>query len=146
MNSYTYEEIEIGKNEAFSVTVTEEMLKGFEMITGDTNPLHTDEEYARSRQYKGRVAYGMMSASFLSTLAGVYLPGRYSLIQSVEIKFAEPVFIGDVLEVRGEVTEKNDTYRLIFLKVTIRNDSGKKVCRGKMQIQILDGAADGGEK
>ena len=88
----------------------------------------------------------MLTASFMSTLAGVYLPGRYSLIQSVETKFAEPVFVGDVLEVKGEVMEKNDTYRLIFLKVTIRNENGKKVCRGKMQIQVLDGDADGGEK
>ena len=146
MNCFTYDDIEVGKTEGFNVTVTEEMLRGFKEITGDTNPLHTDEDYARSRKYRGCVAYGMLTASFMSTLAGVYLPGRYSLIQSVETKFAEPVFVGDVLEVKGEVMEKNDTYRLIFLKVTIRNENGKKVCRGKMQIQVLDGDADGGEK
>jgi len=142
MNSYTYEELEVGKKESFSVTVTEEMLDGFKDITGDINPLHNDEGYAHEKKYKGRVAYGMLTASFLSTLAGVYLPGKYSLIQSVEIKFAEAVFPGDVLQISGEITEKNDTYRLIYLKIAIRNGEGKKVCRGKMQIQVLDGGIE----
>ena len=138
MNSYRYDEIDIGKEEEFNVVVTGEMLDAFGIITGDVNPLHTDADYAGSKGYKGRVAYGMLTASFLSTLAGVYLPGKYSLIQSTEIKFAEPVYIGDRLNIKGEVTEKNDTYKLIFLKVTIRNGSGKKVCRGKMQIQVAE--------
>ncbi len=142
MNSYTYEELEVGKKESFSVTVTEEMLDSFKNITGDINPLHNDEGYALEKKYRGRVAYGMLTASFLSTLAGVYLPGKYSLIQSVEIKFAEAVYPGDVLQITGEITEKNDTYRLIYVKTAIRNGEGKKVCRGKMQIQILDGGIE----
>jgi 3-hydroxybutyryl-CoA dehydratase len=145
MNTYAYDEIEIGKTESFSVTVTEDMLDGFKNISGDLNPLHTDREYAVSMGYSGRVCYGMLTASFLSTLAGVFLPGKYSLIQSVEIKFAEPVYVGDELLITGEVTDRNDTYKLIFLKVTIRNSDGKKVCRGKMQIQVQDNAERGGE-
>ncbi len=138
MNSYTYDEIDIGTKESFTVKLTDEMLDRFREMTGDVNPLHNDGEYAVSKNYKGRVAYGMLTSSFLSTLAGVYLPGKYSLIQSVEIKFAQPVYPGDELCISGEVTEKNDTYRLIFLKVTIKNAEGKKVLRGKMQIQVLD--------
>ncbi len=136
MNEYFYEDLEVGKKEEFKVKITGQMLDAFRGISGDENPLHCDEEYAKGEGYKGRVAYGMLTASFLSTLAGVYLPGKYSLIQSSEIKFAEPVYIGDELTVTGEISEKNDTYGLIFLKVTIRNDGGKKVCRGKMQIGV----------
>lgn len=136
MNEYYYEDLEVGKTESFETAVTAEMLDSFKIITGDVNPLHCDEAFAKSEGYDGRVAYGMLTASFLSTLAGVYLPGRYSLIQSVEIKFAKPVYIGDKLTVTGEITEKNDTCGLIFLKVTITGESGKKVCRGKMQIGV----------
>lgn len=136
MNEYFYEDLEVGKKESFSVTVTEKMLDSFRDITKDENPLHCDEGFARKEGYGGRVAYGMLTASFLSTLAGVYLPGRYSLIQSVEIKFAKPVYIGDVLTVTGEVTETNDTYGLIFVKVSVTGADGKKVCRGKMQIGV----------
>lgn len=137
MNSYHYTDIEIGKSEEFKVTVTEAMLDSFREITGDVNPLHNDENYAKSRNYKGRVAYGMLTASFMSTLAGVYLPGEHSLIQSVEAKFVQPVYAGDVITVTGEVTEKNDTCSLIYVKVTMKNAKGEKVCRGKMQIGIV---------
>ena len=136
MNHYTYEEIETVHKESFTVTLTEKMMASFKDITGDTNPLHNDEEYAVSKGYKGRVAYGMLTGSLLSTLAGVYLPGKRSLIQEVKIKFAKPVYIGDTLSVEGLVEEKNDTYSLLMLKVTIRNQDGDKVCRAKMQVAV----------
>ncbi|MBQ6128385.1 MAG: MaoC family dehydratase [Lachnospiraceae bacterium] len=136
MNDLSYEEIEVGHKESFSVTVTEEMMDKFLAITGDVNPLHNDEDYARSAGHPGRVVYGMLSASLLSTLAGVYLPGKRSLIHEVKIKFAKPVYIGDTLTVEGTVEEKHDVYSLLVLKVTVRNQSGDKVCRAKMQVAV----------
>ena len=136
MNDYKYEEIETGHRESFTVTVTEEMMDGFLKLTGDINPLHNDEEYARSKGHKGRVVYGMLTGSLLSTLAGVYLPGRSSLIQEVKLKFARPVYIGDTLTVEGVVEEKHDSCRLIVLKAVICNQDGVKVCRARMQIGL----------
>ncbi len=137
MNTYTYDEIEVGQAESFTVTVTEDMLGSFKAITGDNNPLHNDEDFAKAKGQPGRVAYGMLTASFLSTLAGVYLPGERSLIQQVEIKFAKPVYIGDTLTVTGQVAEKNDTVQRIELKVTIINQDGAKVLRGKMGVLVI---------
>ncbi len=137
MNTYTYDEIEVGQAESFTVTVTEDMLSSFKAITGDNNPLHNDEDFAKAKGQSGRVAYGMLTASFLSTLAGVYLPGERSLIQQVEIKFAKPVYIGDTLTVTGQVAEKNDTVQRIELKVTITNQDGAKVLRGKMGVLVI---------
>ncbi len=137
MNTYTYDEIEVGQAESFTVTVTEDMLTSFKAITGDNNPLHNDEDFAKAKGQPGRVAYGMLTASFLSTLAGVYLPGERSLIQQVEIKFAKPVYIGDTLTVTGQVAEKNDTVQRIELKVTITNQDGAKVLRGKMGVLVI---------
>ena len=138
MNSYRFEEIEIGQSESFSVLVKEEMLEAFRGMSGDENPLHNDTEFAQEQGYPDRVAYGMLTASFLSTLAGVYLPGRYSLIREAEIKFARPVFCGDVLTVTGEVEEKEERFRFFTMKVTIRNQKGEKVLRGKMKVGFLD--------
>lgn len=137
MNNYTFDEIELGQKESFSAVITEEMMKSFLSITGDTNPLHNDAEYAKTEGFGERVVYGMLTASFLSTLAGVWLPGKYSLIHTVETEFAKPVHIGDTLTIEGEVTEKNDTFRYIKLKVSIRNQNGTRVCRGKMRIGLL---------
>lgn len=138
MNEYTYEQIGAGHKESFDVKVTEEMMEHFLQITGDRNPLHTDAEYAVTRNYADRVVYGMLTSSFYSTLAGVYLPGKYSLIHSVESKFLRPVYVGDTLMVSGTVKEKEDAYRMLILNLLIENQKGEKVSKGTMQIKMLD--------
>ena len=112
MNRYTFEELTVGQTESYSVTVTEDMLAHFLAITGDCNPLHNDAEFAKKKGYPGRVAYGMLTASFLSTLA-------------------------DTLLVSGEVAEKNEHFPVIKLKVVITNQKKEKVLRGSMQIGVL---------
>lgn len=137
MNTYTYEEITEGMKESFTVTVTEEMQESFRNITGDINPLHKSHEFAREKGYEGCAVFGMLTASFYSTLAGVYLPGEKSLIHSVEVKFSKPVYIGDVLTIEGKVDEKNDTYQLIKVKATIKNQKGEKVSKANLQIGLI---------
>ncbi len=136
MNTYTYDEIETGQRESFTVDITEEMLDIFRSLSGDTNPLHNDSDYARGKGYESRVAYGMLTASFMSTLAGVYMPGERSLIKETHIKFTKPVFPGDRLDITGEVTEKHDGFNMIVLKVTMTNQRGEKVLRGSMDIMV----------
>ena len=74
MNHYTLAEMTPGLTEEFTVTVTPEMMDAFRAITGDVSPIHIDADYAKGRGYPGRVVYGMLGASFFSTLAGGYLP------------------------------------------------------------------------
>lgn len=137
MNHYTYEEIAEGMKESFTVTVKEETQDAFRNITGDENPLHREDAFAREKGYREKVVFGMLTASYYSTLAGVYLPGERSLIHSCDVKFLKPVYIGDELTVEGRVTEKNDTYRLIRVKAVIRNGQGEKVSKADMQIGLL---------
>lgn len=138
MNHWKYAELRAGHEEKFQVTVTESMMEQFYLITGDDNPLHRDAEFAAKKGFSSRVVYGMLSAGFLSTLAGVYLPGENSLIHEVEAKFVKPVLIGDTLEVCGQVTECNDLFQQITIKVQILNQHGEKVLRGKMKVGVLD--------
>lgn len=144
MNRYTFEEIKEGMEESFSVTLTQEMMEQFCAITGDVNPLHCDEAFAKEKGFDQKVSYGMLTASFLSTLAGVYLPGENSLIQSVEVKFLKPVFPGEKITFTGKVSEVNDTFRFLILKVTgtIAGEKGNerygmKVLKAVMQIGVL---------
>lgn len=136
MNHYTYEEITIGQKESFTVTITEEMQNSFRALTGDVNPLHENKEYAASKGHRERVVFGMLSASLLSALAGVYIPGERSLIQSVEIKFRKPVYIGDTLTVEGTVSDKSDAVKAITVKYTMTNQDGFKVLKGEMLIGV----------
>lgn len=137
MNRYTFDEIEVGMQAEFTVKVKPEDMEKFCHITGDTNPLHCDKEYARKRGFEDRIVYGMLSASYLSTLAGIYLPGKESLIQSVDVSFIKPVCINEVLTVKGKVNDKNELFKILKIKFWILNSKEEKVVRGKMQVGVL---------
>lgn len=136
MNHYRLADLTPGVTESFTVTITEEMMAQFYAITGDNSPIHMDADYAAGRGYPGRVVYGMLGASFLSTLAGVYLPGEHCLLHGVDLKFAKPIFIGDTLTVTGVVDEVNDTFREITIKASIVNQGGKKVTRAVIRAGV----------
>lgn len=138
MNTYTYEKLTIGMKCSFEVSVTQEMMEKFRDITGDWNPLHNDNDFAVARGFRGQVVYGMLTASFMSTVAGMYLPGERSLIHSMEGKFLKPVYVGETLTVCGEVKDKHDLFRLIELGVVVYSDKKEKVYKGKMKVGIMD--------
>lgn len=138
INNYSLDEIQVGQTEEFTKTITKEMVKSFREISDDSNPLHIDEEYAKLNGFPHIVVYGMLSASFLSTLAGVYLPGKRSLIHNVKVNFHKPVFIGDQLNIIGKVHEKDERFKIIKLKITFLNQNKVRVLSGTMQIGLLN--------
>jgi 3-hydroxybutyryl-CoA dehydratase len=138
MNEYRFEELTVGQSESFTYSVTEEKMNMFCELSGDTNPLHTEAEFARERGFDGRVVYGMLAASLISTLGGVYLPGKYCIIQQVETKFLSPVYIGDELMVRGTVTALYESVRRAQIKIEMRNKKGKKVVKAVLDVGFLE--------
>ncbi len=140
MNELIYDEIEVGRRERFSIEITKEKEDLFRLICGDVNPLHMDDDYAievGEGKFKGHVTFGMLTASLYSTIAGVYLPGKYSLIHSMDIKFQKPVYAGDILTVEGVVESKQDALKLLQLKVEIVNQMGKCVSKANMKVMVL---------
>lgn len=139
MNEYLFSQIALGQKESFQVLITADMEDLFRIITGDNNPLHQDDSFAISMGlFKSHVSFGMLTASFYSTLAGMYLPGKYSLIHSFDkLSFLKPVFIGDLLTITGEVIDKVDSLKLISLNVNIKNQNNKIVSKAKMKVLVL---------
>lgn len=138
LKKYTYNQINIGHEETFSVKITEELQNKFLDISGDISPIHVDESFAKNKGFSGRVVYGMLTASFYSTLVGTYLPGENCLFYESDIKFRKPVFIGDNLYITGKVTEKNDTFKMITIKATIRNDNNQIVSSAKLKVGVTN--------
>ncbi len=130
MNDYTFADLYVGLTETFECEITEEMLAMFRELSGDVNPLHCDDDFARKRGYASKVCYGMLTASLISRVGGVFLPGKNCLIQSVEAKFARPVYVGDVLTVSGTVGELHESVEQAIIKVTMANQRGEMVLRG----------------
>ncbi len=138
MNSYKFNQLYIGMEESFTKLISYEMLENFRKNTGDNNPLHIDENYAKSKNFQTRVVYGMLTASFISTLGGMYLPGKYCVIHSVESKFTAPVYANETLKITGKITEIHEVLKQVVIKVTMTNGDGKKVLKGKLKVGLLD--------
>ena len=131
---YTFDEIKIGLKETFEVEVTESMENKFAEITGNYNPLASNEEYATTTNYKKRICPGMFTASFFSRLTGMHLPGKYALVYSQSLNFVNICYIGDQITVEGEVIEKNNATKMITLNTVITNQEGKKLIYGKALV------------
>lgn len=135
-SEYVLNDIKVGQKEKFEVVITESLVNAFADISGDYNPLHVDENYASSTNFKHRVCHGMLLTSFFSRLVGMYLPGKNALYFSQSVKFISPCFINDKILVEGEVLEKSNASRIITLKTTITNDSGKCLVDGQAKVIV----------
>ena len=101
----TIHELTVGQSAEFSKTLSETDVYQFAGITGDFNPAHVNQAFAEKSHFKQRIAHGMLSASFISTVIGMQLPGTGTIYVEQEVKFLAPVFIGDTITARVEVSE-----------------------------------------
>ncbi len=139
MNHYKLEDLAVGLEESFEVAIDGDMQSIFLGLTGDVNPMHVSSKYASDRGFEDRLVYGMLTSSFVSTLAGVYLPGEHCILQEVTISFVKPVYIGDELVVVGKVAEVDERFGRIVVKFFIKKkNSNQKVCRGKYVAGLIE--------
>ena len=130
-HGYYLEDLSVGMSEAFAKTVTEADIAGFADITGDTNPVHLDQDFAADTMFKGRIAHGMLSAGFISAVLGTRLPGPGCIYLSQSLRFRAPVMIGDSVETSVTVKEVNRAKQRIVLETLCK--VGDKV--------VIDGEA-----
>jgi 3-hydroxybutyryl-CoA dehydratase len=99
------EDIDVGMSATYAKTVSDADIVLFAGISGDSNPVHVDDDYARETMFKGRIAHGMLTASFISAVLGTRLPGPGCIYLSQNLRFKAPVRIGDTVRAVVEVTE-----------------------------------------
>jgi 3-hydroxybutyryl-CoA dehydratase len=99
------EDLDLGMSATYAKTVSEADIVLFAGISGDSNPVHVDDDYARATMFKGRIAHGMLTASFISAVLGTRLPGPGCIYLSQNLRFKAPVRIGETVRAVVEVTE-----------------------------------------
>ena len=107
--SHRFEDLQLGTTASVSRTVSEADILMFAGVSGDTNPVHLDQEFAASTMFGGRIAHGMLSAGLISAVFGTRLPGPGSIYLSQTLKFKAPVKIGDTLCVYTEIARVGRT-------------------------------------
>ncbi|MDX1657141.1 MAG: MaoC family dehydratase, partial [Candidatus Competibacteraceae bacterium] len=123
----SWDDLAVGQRARFAKTITEADLSHFIAFTGDVNPLHVDQEFARRTFFGQRIAHGMLSASLFSTLIGMQLPGTGAIFKSQTLEFLRPVYLGDTLTAEMEISAIDRQAEQVRLKAQIHNQRGEAV-------------------
>jgi acyl dehydratase len=130
----TFEEIEIGESAVLERTLSWQDIELFAVVSGDINPAHVDEEYARSDRFHHIVAHGMWGASLISTLLGTRLPGPGTIYLEQTLGFRHPVSIGDTITVSVTVASKDAAHHRVVLDCRCVNQRGETVIDGTAKV------------
>jgi 3-hydroxybutyryl-CoA dehydratase len=126
--------LQVGETASFSKTVTEADVVLFAGISGDNNPIHIDAEYARGTRFGERIAHGMLTASFISTVLGTRLPGVGAIYVGQTLHFLKPVYIGDTVTAIATI-ESYDRQRARMKVATVCiNQRGEEVLTGEADL------------
>ncbi|HRH72893.1 MaoC family dehydratase [Zoogloea sp.] len=130
-----FEDLAVGQGGVYARTVTEADILAFAGVTGDFNPVHVNEELASASMFGGRIAHGMLSAGFISTVFGTKFPGPGSIYLSQTLKFKAPVKIGDTVVARCTIKELVPEKRKAKFD-TVCTVKGKVVLEGEAEIMV----------
>jgi 3-hydroxybutyryl-CoA dehydratase len=134
MKGKSIDQIKPGDSAEFTKTITEHDVYQYAGITGDFNPAHIDEEYAKNTFFKKRIAHGMLAAGLISAVLGTRLPGPGAIYLRQELKFTAPVYFGDTVTAKVEVIHLNLEKNRVTLKTTCSNQDGRMVLDGEAVI------------
>ncbi|MBN2517006.1 MAG: MaoC family dehydratase [Deltaproteobacteria bacterium] len=130
----TIDRITMGEAAEFSKTISEADIYLYAGVSGDFNPAHINEAYAEQTFFKARIAHGMLPAGFISAILGTQLPGPGTIYIRQELNFLAPVYIGDTITARAEVTEIIPDINRIRLKTTCTKQDGTIVLEGEATV------------
>jgi 3-hydroxybutyryl-CoA dehydratase len=134
MTGKTIEQIKLGDTAYFSKTVSESDVYLYAGITGDLNPAHINEAHAKNTFFKTRIAHGMLTAGFISSVLGMQLPGPGTIYMRQSLNFLAPVRFGDTITAKVEVVEVIAEKNRVRLKTTCTNQEGTVVLDGEAMV------------
>lgn len=129
------EDLEVGMSSELTAVVDDKAVMAFAELTGDFNPVHVDEEFARTTVYGGRIAHGALTASYISAILGNKLPGAGAIFTGMELRFRRPVPVGSEITASAEVAEINEKTRRVTMKVKCLAN-GKPAVSGNAYVVV----------
>lgn len=133
-----FDDIKVGDVAELKHVLTNEDVQAFAALTGDFNPLHVDEEFAKRTLFQKPVVHGMLSASFISTIIGTLLPGGGALWMSQTLEFLRPAHIGNTIRVLATVKQRSPATRVLILSIVVSNQNGEELIKGESSVKVLE--------
>lgn len=130
------------KGDSFSseLRITEDLMGQFGLLSGDFNPLHINDDFARRLGFVKKVCYGNILGFLVSHLVGMKLGCEEVMLISQKIDYKSPMYSGNIISLKGEITEKSQSVRIITLALSFSNELGTVVATGKCQVRFFENA------
>ena len=131
-------DLKVGDTFSKSREVTDELIRQFAEVSGDYNPIHLDEDFAKNTRFGKRIAHGMLSGAFISGVLGYEFAVRKVVYLSQTLKFVAPVFIGDTVTVTATVARVREDKPIITTETVCKNQNGETLVTGEGVLMLLD--------
>jgi acyl dehydratase len=140
-NNHGYDEITMGMKMQHDYAITPAVYENFLAAFQDHSPVHVDEAYARQSGFAGKVMHGAILNGFVSHFVGMIFPGKPSLLLAVDLRFVQPSYLGDALQLEAVVSQKLDSQRVIVLDLAVKNlTQNHLAARGRAQVKLRNEA------
>lgn len=136
MESYKFKDLKIGKSSSFKVKITKKIFSNFLLLSKDLSKIHVNENFSRKYGFKGKVVHGMLIATFFSRLVGMNLPGKYSLLTNIEIKFNKPAYLNDTITIKGKIESLNNAYKVAIIQIKAINQFKSIISTAKAMVKL----------
>ena len=134
--AWTFDTLKVGDKDYVQKKITSEVVNTFADLSEDHNPLHLDEEFAKTTIFGRRIAHGMLSSGLISAVLGTKLPGQGSIYMSQVMRFKKPVFIDETLTAWAEVKEKIEGKKRVVMTTWVENQNGDVVVEGEAMLMF----------
>ena len=129
--------IKIGDTFTKERLVTDELVRAFAEVSGDYNPIHLDEEFAKTTRFGRRIAHGMLSGAFISAVLGYEFAEKKIVYLSQTLKFTAPVFIGDTVTTTATITNIREDKQIVTMETVCTKQDGEVVVKGESAVMVL---------
>jgi 3-hydroxybutyryl-CoA dehydratase len=130
----SYDELQICEEASFTKTITETDVYLFAGISGDFNPMHVNEEFAKTTPFKTRIAHGALPQSLIAPVLGTKLPGLGTVAVEISCRFKAPTFFGDTITAKAKVSEKMEKKRWVRMALIWTNQRGETIAEGEAVV------------
>ncbi|MDA2932870.1 hypothetical protein MYX82_00850 [Acidobacteria bacterium AH-259-D05] len=136
---YFIENVQIGKKIEHKVTITDNLHNQFAQFSGDSSPIHCDEEFCLKTKFRKKLGYAFLITTLLSKIYGTIFPGGSELCLKQICNFENPFYIDDILNFELEVTHKNESAKMITVITKVKNQDGVLIFKGEAILQLTLG-------
>ena len=138
LNNFKYNDIKVGDVFRFERLIDAALVEKFSEVSWDYNPLHLNDQYAKTTEFGGRISHGMLLGSMVSALVGMLIPSERSLYLSQNFNFRRPVYLNTKVLVQGKILSKSDVARILDIETLIKDAAGNILVDGFAKVKVRE--------